>query len=176
MSDVLNRVITDVARGLTTGAPRADFRARVLDRIAADEPRDRRRPAPWWLNPAVGAAAIAVAVGVALQVRDPRPPAVERGAVVPSALAAGAAAAVTDAGTAAPRAAAADRRPAAPAPAPTPAPALVAWRARAIAALEAIEPLAVPDFQPDGLSIRQLSVAPLDVAPIVIEPIGEGGR
>jgi hypothetical protein len=174
MSDILDRLITDVARGVTTGAPRADFRARVLDRIAAGAPHDRRRPAPWWLGPAFGAAAIVLAVGVALQVRDPRPPAVGRAASAPSASAAGAAAAVTDGGVTAPRPATADRRP--PAPAPAPAPALIAWRARAIAALETIEPLAVPDFQPDGLSISQLSVAPLDVAPIVIEPIGEGGR
>jgi len=60
----IDRVIDEIARELTDGAPDPRFRARVLDRLQA--PRRPRWPL-WILAPAAVAAAVAIVVFVARQ-------------------------------------------------------------------------------------------------------------
>jgi hypothetical protein len=170
------RLIDTVAREMTAGEPAAEFRARVLERVAATAsvPRSRWR-APVWLGVAATAAA---GVFVALTVfRAPQPPTVPAGVVA----VAGDAAIATDAAVDPVAAEAADpaaQRAAPRVEAPVVPASVLAWRARAIPELSAVEPLAFDDIQPERLSITQLDVTPLDILPISFPPRGgeSGGR
>ncbi len=165
MTEPLDRVIEDVARSLTAGEPRPDFRARVLDRVTAADARRWPAATAWGFRAAAGAAAIAIVAMVGTLTRAPRGPQtaadLARHTEV-AGIAPGAAAAVTPATYASRSVAVRPSR----ARSAARAPALVEWRARAVPAL----------IQPEALSVSQLSVAPLGIAPMVIEPIGDGGR
>jgi hypothetical protein len=173
MTEPLDRVIDEIASGLTAGEPRPHFRARVLDRVSAAGARQWPAATAWWFRAGAAAAAMAIVAIVGTSVRTPRGP---QTAADPARRAD--VAGLPSGATAAPDPAPRDGRSgtARALRSRTAAPALVEWRARAIPALAGIVPMGVADIQPEALSLSQLSVAPLGITPMVIEPIGDGGR
>ncbi len=171
-----NRVIDDVARDMTSGAPTPDFRARVMERVSATRPAGRLTRLAWnWRGASVAAALVVVAVAVSVlqPFRTGEPSRAVARVATPAApiVASNDPVAIAEASQV-PRGA---RRPAVP---PTPA-ALAEWRARNIPALDGLPAIELGHIQPMGLSISQLSVRPLDdIAPIVVPsiPQSEGGR
>ena len=162
--------IDAVARRITEGAPASDLRASVLARLEARRP-DR---VIWWLAPAAAVIVLALVVALPMLRRmmapeSAAPIAASMARIETAAVPAGAAA--RDLEMTARDASVADRRPAVR----PPSPAQVAWRARAIPALDAIEALTFTAIQPDVLSIPQLEVKPLVTAPIDTGT-GDSGR
>jgi len=74
MTDDLDRLIGEVARGLTARPPRDGFAQRVARRLAGERPGARRRAAAWLLAPAAAACVLALAVFLARETRTPEPP------------------------------------------------------------------------------------------------------
>jgi hypothetical protein len=66
----LDRVIDQVAREMTDGAPPEDLGARVVARIAADQPRTRMR-LMWTVAPIAAAALLVIALVIARGSRSP---------------------------------------------------------------------------------------------------------
>ncbi len=71
--EIGDRVIDEAARQMTDAQPPADFRARVLARIAEGRGARRRWRAAWILPPIAATAAIVVAILVARGPREPAP-------------------------------------------------------------------------------------------------------
>ena len=165
-----DRVIDDVARDMTAGAPAADFRARVMQQVAETRPLPSRIVPVWFWRGAVLAGAVAVVV-FAVTVAGPNR----------SSSPAGTLAVVSTPSSSAPSivATAADQRAVEPLRAPgvgrepqIPA-ALVEWQQRNIPALADLAALEMKAIQPAGLSMSQLGVTSLGIAPIVIAPIDD---
>jgi len=156
----LDRLIDDVARGITAHEPPAHLRTRVLARL--DE---RRAPRRSWLWIPVAASAAAVLLTVV--VINKRPAHLPEAAPLASSTAntqvtpdrVEIAAPVLEAKSGYGAIAVASRRDASSRES-------AAWREELMPSLPAIAALGITEIQPDMLAIPQLTVKPLVVAPI----------
>ena len=174
-----DRLIDDVARRMTAGDPPAALRARVMSRV-----EERRRPMRRsWLIPVAAILTIgAIAVAATVAVRSGHVPTTTADLKVRPAATLSATSATTPAETAIPskqagrtsahrviqnRRASASSQPTAEE---------LAWRARAIPALDPIDPLKVERIQPSALAIPLLQIAPLTTPPVTISGVDNSGK
>jgi hypothetical protein len=153
----LDRIVDDVAAGMTAAPPPPHLRARVLARLEAPT----HRAWTWKLAPI---AALAAIVTIAVMARRPEPQTSGPDRSIASSAPLGPAALPPAEQVSAPI------LTVKPAPRPSgrihqPTAAELAWRERAIPALGVIDPIALADIQPTPLTIPQLEVKPLTAAP-----------
>lgn len=167
----LNAAINTVARRMTSAAPSSDLRARIMATIDAPQPR-------WgWRLAIAGGAIGVVALTTAIVWRTPVAPATQIAAAPPVAAPTSRIAdpTATPIASSPVLSTASVRHSATQRVVVMPSAEELAWRARAVQALDQPDALVVEPLEHPRLSIDPIDITPLSVAPLTVPVLNSGG-